>query len=238
MKKLLYAYLISLGIADASSFAMDIEKNEYIYDVPAIANKVFRVTPTEQLLAIKTENELTDEGIIANLIIRPDVSKRKAVDSLELTCFGAKGDKNCIKENANEMQLGAIALMRSDVSEALGGAHIPGDTIHIEGLRVGKKYISPGDIIVIRRRGTVKSILLKTYIPHHACWKLKARCGQEAFDFLNCGGAYENGYQSDRGLIHGENDHLRGLILAVLKEGEVNTGDSAVIERAEKKKLD
>jgi hypothetical protein len=213
--------------------AMNKDEREAVYDVPAKANQVLHEVPKEQMLSIKCEDELSDQGIINDLVIRPQVEKRKVVESLKLTVLGAEGDKNYSRENDRELT--AVTLMRTDVSAALGGAYVPGDTIHVTGLRMGKKYISPGDIFVIAKGQEIKSILLKTYASHYACWKLKARCGQIAFDFLNSGGDYEDGCNTPRGIINGINDCLRGHTLVVLKEGEVAKGDTIFIERAEHK---
>ena len=126
--------------------------------------------------------------------------------------------------------------MRADVSRALGGYHIPGDNIHVEGLRFGKKYLEAGDLVVIKSPSDeIKSVLLKTLIPHYACWKLQARCGSYAHDFLNAEGEYEQGIIHDGNTVNGLQDRLRGIRLVVLKAGEVALGDHVSIARGTEK---
>ena len=214
-----------------STFTM--EQSE-IYTIPAVANRVLRHITREELFAIKPEHLLSDEGVIEGLIIRPEKNQRRKVTSCQILRNYIVGDKNQSQEE--DQEFGAVTLMRADVSHALGGMHFPGDNIHVRGLRMGKNYLNTGDLItIIDTRNIVKVILLKTYIPHSACWKLLSRCGQEAFDFLNSEGAYELGVNTSQGLLDGVQQRLRGIRLAVLKEGTIAIGDKVLIERAQAK---
>lgn len=189
-----------------------------VYHVPAIANKVFKEVKAEQLTAIKSEDELSDTGIIEALVIRPKKDYRLLVASATLTPEYIEGDKN--KELESEKEFGAVTIMRADVSEALGGFHIPGDNIHVRGLRLGQKYLQPGDLIVIKTpQQEITSVLIQTFIPHYACWKLQARCGARAFEFLH----------------NKHNERLRGIRPVVLKGGRVSVGDQITIMRGNEK---
>lgn len=205
-----------------------------IYTIPAVANKVLQEVSREQLMTIKSEKELGDHGIITSLVIRPDKNQRQVVPSVQLTREYIIGDKN--KDLEKDREFGAVTMMRADVSRALGGYHIPGDNIHVEGLRFGKKYLDTGDLVVIKSpQEEIKSILLKTLIPHYACWKLQARCGSRAHDFLNAEGEYEQGVARDGNPVNGLEDRLRGIRLVVLKGGEITPGDHVFIARAAEK---
>jgi hypothetical protein len=198
--------------------------------VPAIAQQELTHITHEQLCSIKKDDSLSLQGTITALVIRPQEHYRTLVDSIEITKEGIKGDKHAIAQPHNVLDV--ISLMRSDVSEALGGAHVAGDNIHVQGMSLSKKNIKTGDIIVIQNKDAIKAILLKTHMPHYACWKLAARCGKTAFNFINAEGEYKDGMQS----IHGANDRLRGVILAVLQAHEsVTIGDFVNIATPEQK---
>ena len=203
------------------------------FTIPAIANKVYRQVSKEQLLTIKPEDKLDHLGTITSLIVRPEKNKRILMSSLLLMRQGyIYGDKQEEKKDDPDKQCGAVSLMRSDVSFALGGSCIPGDNIHVDGLHIGKDYLAEGDLIIISNPATlnIKSILLKTYVAHYACWKLLARCGQDAFNFLNAEGEYENGNNKEKKeFVHGLHHRLRGIMLIILKGGEIALHDLVTI---------
>ena len=205
-----------------------------IYHVPAIANKILQEVKSEQLAAIKSEDELADIGTIAALVIRPKKDFREIVSSLILTPECIEGDKN--KENETDKEFGAVTIMRADVSEALGGFHIPGDNIHVQGLHLGEKYLQPGDLLIIKTpQQELAVILMQTFIPHYACWKLQARCGVNAFRFLHAEDLYETGFSKNGKIIHGLRDRLRGIRPIVLKGGKITVGDQISIIRNDEK---
>ena len=229
MKK--FSFLFLFGVIQVPLIAME---KPAIYHIPATANKVLQEVSYEQLLSIKSEQELADQGTIVSLVIRPDKNQRQIVPSLQLTREFIIGDKN--EKEEKDREFGAVTMMRADVARALGGYHIPGDNIHVEGLRFGKKYLDTGDLVVIKNRDQeIKSVLLKTLIPHYACWKLQARCGSHAHDLLNAEGEYERGIIHDGNPVDGLEDRLRGIRLVVLKAGEVTCGDHVAIARGSEK---
>ncbi len=191
------------------------------YTIPAQPNAFYSIVPIESLLSIKPSSALGDFGIITSLVVRPETDQRVLMDAMTLTHSSIVGDKH------EDAQVDVVTLMRSDVSNAIGGAHIPGDNIHVAGLSLAKNNLHDGDLLVISDKGTreIKSILLKTAVPHYACWKLRARCGAIAFDFINAEGEFENGVQNNSGIIHGLHDRLRGVRLGVLLGGAVTYGD-------------
>ena len=216
------------------TFQLSAMERSGMYHVPAVANKVLHEVASEQLANIYSEQELADQGVISALVIRPEKDYRKLVQSMHITREYIAGDKN--EKEEKDREFGAVTMMRADVSAALGGAHIPGDNIHVEGLRFGKKYLDIGDFVVIKsRQQEIKSILLKTLIPHYACWKLQARCGSCAQDLLNAEGDYEKGIIRDGNTINGLEDRLRGIRLVVLKNGEITVGDHVFIVCGEQK---
>ncbi|GMU19802.1 MAG: hypothetical protein AMXMBFR12_09930 [Candidatus Babeliales bacterium] len=205
-----------------------------LYHVPAIANKVFQEVKSEQLATIKSEDELADTGTITALVIRPKKDFRQTVSSIILTPEYIEGDKN--KENETDKEFGAVTIMRADVSEALGGFHIPGDNIHVQGLHLGEKYLQPGDLLAIKTpQQELASILMQSFIPHYACWKLQARCGVNAFRFLHAEDPYETGFSKNGKIIHGLRDRLRGSRPIVLKSGKITVGDQISIIRNNEK---
>jgi hypothetical protein len=160
------------------------------------------------------------EGTIETLVMLFDdewICKKK---SLELTYDGVK--------NADDF---SVTLMRADVSAALGDAVVPGDHIHVAGIDLGIRSLKAGDLIVIKdpKTSIIKAVLLKTYIEHLADNEIVDLCGHRAFDVLNAEGEYDCGLDCKANPVHGMRDRLRGVKLAVLKEGEVAVGDRVVI---------
>ena len=160
------------------------------------------------------------EGTVETLVmLRQDgwISKEK---SLQLTYDGVKDDEGF-----------SVTLMRADVSAALGSAVVPGDHIHVIGIDLGMRSLKAGDLIVIRdpKNATLKAVLLKTYIEHLADNEIVDLCGQRAFDLLNAEGEYSRGFDYKANPVHGMRDRLRGVKLAVLKDGQVAVGDRVAI---------
>jgi|GEM_PF-3707181 len=203
---------------------------------PADSKIIFNAITHHALATIKTEEQLHATGTITSLIIRPQSNTRLAVDSAHLTKNGIVGDLRA-QQDSTTTPPDAVTLMRSDVSDVLGGAHLSGDNIHVEGLHIGEKYVKTGDLLIVRdvQTAEIKTILLKTLIPHYGCWKFISRFGQNAFDLCNAEGNYPDGIQTPAGLIHGTQHRLRGLRLIVLKEGTINIGDHVAILADEEK---
>lgn len=204
------------------------------FNVPAVAaDKPTQVVSKETLLSgILSENELGNQGVITDLVVRPEKNVREVVSEAKLTLSNVEGDRG----SKEDQEINAVTLMRSDVSRTIGGAHIPGDNIHVEGLHIGEDHLQAGDLVVISNEN-IKSVLLKTHMPHYACWKFESRCGGIAYDFVNSEGDYENGIfknpGTQEGWIHGLQHRLRGIRLVVLKEGTVVRGDQVTIVRAQ-----
>lgn len=221
--KQIFSLLLLLSL---STYSMDTGMQH----VPAVAQQELAHISHEQLCSIEKDDQLSTQGTITALVIRPEEHYRTLVNSIEITKEGIKGDKHTIAKP--HYVLDVVTLMRSDVSHALGGAHIPGDNIHVKGMSLSKKNIQTGDIVLIKNDHVIKAVLLKTHIPHYACWKLAARCGKTAFNFLNAEGEYQDGYQS----ISGRNDRLRGVRLAVLQASQaVFVGDLVTIATPDQK---
>lgn len=230
--------LIIFALYSSVIIAMDEPQTGKVFEIPAVANKFYRNTSQEELFAIAPDHLLKDEGIIEALVIRPDKDKRAYMTSCEITPTHIYGDKN--SQITEHQDLAVVTMMRADVGQAIGGYHLPGDNIHVSGMRMGKQYLEIGDIItIIDAQNMVKAILLKTYMPHQACWKFQSRCGKQAFDFCNNEDAYENGLVVPQGKLDGVEQRLRGIRLAVLKAGLIFVGDRVVIERgaAKEKRL-
>lgn len=218
--------------------AMDAPQLMRVYEVPAVANKTLRDTTKEELLTIAPDELLQDEGRIEAIVIRPEKDKRLCMSMCEITPTHIHGDKN--QQEVELQELAVVTMMRADVSQAVGGCYLPGDNLHVRGMRMGKKYLAVGDILtIIDAQHMVKSILLKTHIPHQACWKFQARCGKHAFDFCNNEDVYENGLEGPNGKLDGAEQRARGIRLAALKGGLVEIGNRVVIERgaAKEKRL-
>ena len=209
------------------------------FEVPAKANHFFsQVTAHHLISTILPEQELSNQGIITSLVIRPKENQRMLLPSLHLTRTAIEGDKN--NDIPSNKELSAVMLMRDDVSQALGGKYIPGDNIHVSRLHLGKEHLKDGDLLVIQDSAQqIESILLKTYIPHYACWKLLSRCGQTAHDFINSEAEFENGvYKNEAlktGYIHGTQHRLRGVCLTALKGGIIETGNTVTIMSGKQK---
>lgn len=234
MKKCLIILALYLPVISA----MEAPQLPTVYHVAAVANKTIRDTKHQELLTIAPDHLLLDEGRIEAIVIRPEKDKRLCMSMCEITATHIYGDKN---EHEKELQdLAVVTMMRADVSQAVGGSHLSGDNLHVRGMRMGKKYLEVGDIItIIDAQHMVKSILLKTHMPHQACWKFQARCGKQAFDFCNNEDAYENGLVGPKGTLNGVEQRARGIRLAALKAGLVSIGDRVLIERgaAKEKRL-
>ena len=183
---------------------------------------------------IQAEEELQDSGTIVGLVVRPKSEYRQMVSSCKVTKTHIEGDKH--KELLKDQELHAVTLMRADVSQALGGMHIPGDNIHVKGLRMGRKYISEGDLLTVCEPGNkelIRAVFLLTAVEYTACLKLESRAGKHAYDFLNAEGIFRNTLiKTPKGkLLNGPEQRLRGLRLAVIYEGIVELGHDIFIEK-------
>lgn len=234
MNKILFC-LVLVGFVCGG---MELPPRNTIIEVPAIANKPYRQTTEHELRAILPDELLHDEGVIEEMVIRPEKDKRVRVSMCEITPTHIYGDKNQYHDELQD--LAVVTMMRADVGQAIGGSHLPGDNIFVRGMRMGKAHLDAGDIItIVDAQKMIKAILLKTHIPHQACWKFQARCGKLAFDFCNNEDAYENGLNGDQGKLDGVAQRARGIRLAALKGGLVSIGDRVIIERgpAKEKRL-
>lgn len=196
---------------------------------------------TEQLRAIKSERQLQNCGILKSIVIRPETNKRTMLPSALITKQGLVGDKGC-PANFAYSHLVALSLMRSDVSDALGGAHIPGDNLHVDGISLSTETLHPGDLIIITEphdKQKIKVSGLMTEIPHTACARLEARVGTKAFRFINGMGEFEdeeNKLKSQDGQpLNGPQQRLRGVFLTVLEEGIPSLGDLVFIITGQQK---
>lgn len=234
MKKL----IVIISVLSLACGGMEKPQRNTIVEVPAIANKPYRQTTHDELCGILYDEHLGAEGVLDGIVIRPEKDKRIVVSMCEITPTHIWGDKN---QHENQLQeLAVVTMMRADVAEAVGGYHVPGDNLFVKGMRMGKADLEAGDIItIIDAQQMVKAILLKTHIPHQACWKFQARCGKLAFDFCNNEDAYEKGIVGAHGKLDGVQQRVRGIRLAALKGGLVSLGDRVIIERgpAKEKRL-
>lgn len=189
---------------------------------------------TQQLHAIKGEQELHMQGTLKAIVVRPETNKRIMLPSAVVTKRGITGDKGPFPQFPHPY-LAAISLMRADVSAALGGAQVPGDNLHVEGMSLAIDKLVPGDLVVISEpndKEKAKVIFLLTDAPHTACSRFEARTGAEAFNFINGMGKYEqetltnvNGYT-----LNGPKQRLRGAFLTVLQEGVISLEDMIFAE--------
>lgn len=112
-----------------------------------------------------------------------------------------------------------VTMIRTDVSDALGGAHITGDTIHVDGIDLGENTLEDGSIITIAPQDDDEPsvVLLKTFTPYFADAIFQNRCGKLAHDFMRDEGEYVGGSAVQ--------DRLRGVRLALVKGGSIAVGD-------------
>ncbi len=191
----------------------------------AFADKLYHETSIGELSNLLSSAQLDESGTIEQIFIRPTANKRILVNKAMVTFKGIQGDKvtsDC--NNEQELELTAVSLIRADVAQALGGAHVSGDNLVVKGLNFGKEDLKAGDLLLVYNDDDkIKVILLFTHMPHHACLKLKTRCGERAYNCLNALSEYKDGIKKKEIVIHGVDDRLRGIYCAVLKEGELCT---------------
>lgn len=225
--------LIILLLYGSTLLTMEKPSDGHAYTVPFVDKQIFHDTTEQALKRILPDQLLQDQGWIEALIVRPDKNMRTYTQSCEITKTHIIGDKN--EKITEHQEFAVVTMMRADVSQAIGGFHLPGDNIHVRGMHMGKKDLDIGDIITILDGNLVMAILILTYMPHQACLKFLSRCGKKAFDLCNNEDAYENGMEVANGKLDGVEQRLRGLRLAVLKAGKVAVGNKVIIERGENK---
>lgn len=212
-------FCLSVG----TNFLFSMEQQPKFFEVPA--TKLCHETTVEELTNLLSFDQLKKSGTIEQMFIRSETNNRTLVETAIVTFKGIKGDKVASDHNdEQEVELTAVSLIRADVAQVLGGGHVSGDNLIVKGLYFGKQALEVGDLLVVyNNENSIKVILLFTHMPHHACLKLKRRCGERAYNCLNALGEYKNGIKSEKTLIHGVDDRLRGIYCAVLKEGELST---------------
>jgi hypothetical protein len=197
----------------------------------------FKNIEERDLVSIQPESQLKQTGTIVGLVIRPDKGLREYVKKVRVGHSHIEGDENQFSTEVTQ-ELEAVSLIRADVSHAMGGFHVTGDNIHVDGIKLGKDTFRSGDLLYVIDSSTrkIKVVLLRTDVPHYACYKFIQRCGQIAHDFVNAEGVYEQGFQKSNEtdpatseLIHGTQHNLRGVKLAVLKSGTIALGDQVSI---------
>lgn len=229
MKRILIILFFYLPVV-----AMEKPSIGHVYHVPAEVNKTFHDTTEQDLQKILPDHLLQDEGWIEAIIVRPEKEMRAYQNMCEITETHIIGDKNA--KVTEDKDLATVTIIRADVSQAIGGFHVPGDNIHVRGMRMGKQYLEDGDIIVIENDQDGEEIILgKTKVPHQACVKFMYRSGKKALEACNNEGDYENGFEGIYGKLNGVEQRLRGLRLAVLKRGKARVGSRVFIERGEAK---
>jgi hypothetical protein len=213
----------------------------HTYTVPGEKGSPCSKVTAEQLRAIKSEQQLQSHGTLTAIAIRPATNQRTLVPSALITKQGLTGDKGPASQYPHPY-LAAVSLMRSDVSDVLGGAQVPGDNLHVEGMSLATDKLAPGDLIVIsepNNKEKVKSIFLMTDYPHTACARLEARVGTKAFNFINGMGEFEEEENIITALdgqkLNGPQQRSRGVLLGVLEEGIPSVGDMVFIERGQQK---
>lgn len=211
------------------------------YTVPGEKGSQGLKVTVEQLRAIKSEKQLQPYGTLKSIVVRPEGNKRTLLPSVSITERGLVGDKGA-RSDFKYPHLVAMALMRSDVSDALGGAHIPGDNLHVDGISLSIETLHPGDVIIITEPDNVQKIKvsgLMTEVPHTACSRLEARVGTTAFRFINEMGEFEEEKNMLKALdgqpLNGPQQRLRGVFLTVLQKGIVSVGDLVFILTGQKK---
>lgn len=233
-----YKYLV-LGVMFLGTMqAMNkFSKAESVYFCMPANLSTPRPVSAEELALIMPPEKCTQEGVVTALISRRLKSFRKREELLKIKKYGIEGDHHKL-DCLDQQRVQGITLMRADVSTALGGAAIPGDDIHVSGLDLSITTLLNGAVIVItdRDKANIKAALLKTYVEYRANKKLINRCGQLAYDFLESTGTYECNLASDYPQVNGLRDRLRGVKLAVLREGEVALGDYVSIYSLEESK--
>ncbi len=235
--KILSALLLispSLMIAMASSPL-------HTYTVPGEKGSPGIKVTAEQLRAIKSEKQLQSYGTLKSIVVRPEANKRTMVPSALITKQGLVGDKGP-RPDFKYPHLVAIALMRSDVSDVLGGAHILGDNLHVDGISLSTETLHPGDVIIITEpdnKQKIKVSGLMTETPHTACARLEARVGTTAFRFINGIGEFEEAKNmltaQDGQPLNGPQQRLRGVFLTVLEEGIPSVNDLVFILTGQQK---
>lgn len=235
--KILYAFLLMATCAMAAMNPASL----VTYTVPGEVKSPCLNVTAEQLRAIKSENQLQTYGTLKAIVIRPETNKRTMLPSALITKQGLTGDKGARPDFAYP-HLVAVALMRADVSGVLGGAHVPGDNLHVDGMTLDTQRLHPGDLIAISEpdnKQKIKASFLMTDIPHTACFRLKARVGEKAFRFINGMGEFEEAENMltshDGQPLNGPQQRLRGIFLTVLEEGIPSVDDLVFIITGQEK---
>ncbi len=191
---------------------------------------------SDDVKRVESVRNLAKYGVVESLIARPMSGMREAHTSLKLTKLGVESDHRFKKRDRKEQHIvQAVSLMRADVSQVLGGAHVPGDDIHVRGLDLSEMSLPIGALIVIKHpyKEIIKAILLKTCVEYYANDRLLKRCGENAYDLMQVEGPFDTSLHNGTNSVHGLRDRLRGVKLAVLKEGEVSVGDHVLIVTGE-----
>jgi hypothetical protein len=173
---------------------------------------------SDELKQILPRAECKMNGKISSLFVRVLPEWHERTNELIVSFEGVERDFEQ-RNSPGLCTLQAVRMIRADVSDALGGPHLTGDNIHVDGIDLSEAALPDGTAVVIRDGVTrhERVVLLKTFLPYCVDYKLMNRCGPCAYNFLNDSGSYAGGTA--------KSDRLRGVILAVLKEGRIRVGD-------------
>jgi MOSC domain-containing protein YiiM len=155
-----------------------------------------------------------DEGVVALVVVRPEVDARVTPARCKLTPDGGvEGDRWARKENP--ALAAQVSVMRADVARVVANGQpisLTGDNLLVE------LDLSPENLPTGTRLRVGTALCEVTDKPHTGCKKFTARFGQDARELTG-----SDTMRSWR---------LRGLYLRVLVAGEVGPGDLVrVLER-------
>ncbi len=161
-------------------------------------------------------NSPQDQGTLEMIVIRPAKNTRQVINSCQLTVGnGAEGDRwteGSWKSLANgsphpNVQ---IAIMNSRALSAIAGPKerwpLAGDNLIID-MDLGTRNLPPG-----QRLGIGEAELEVTNVLHNGCAKFMNRYGKDAVLFVNS--------------KQGKTTHLRGVYARIVKDSQVNLGDT------------
>ncbi len=217
----LMVVLISCGVHAMDWVRKSPPKSDVARTMFRVSSVILTTAPVkpEHLQEIMPVEECKPFGQISTLLIREQVEWFRKTQELHILKPGVREFRSN-SQDLDEFDVRAVTLIRTDVSDALGGAHRSGDHIHVDGIDLSEATLPDGAMIAIKadiNASEIKALLLKTYVPHLADWKFENRCGALAYRFFNDMGEYH-----DKGAIA---RRLRGVVLAVLQEGKINPGD-------------
>ncbi len=161
-------------------------------------------------------NSPKSEGILKQIVRRPDIDQREVLQSGELSFSdGLEGDSWKYRgsrrtEDGSSHPDMQINIMNARIIELIAKDEsrwaLAGDQLYID-IDLSPDNLPPGSKLKI---GDAE--LMITEQPHTGCGKFKERFGSDALKFINS--------------AYGKENNFRGVNARVTKEGKINSGDA------------